>query len=513
MGNINIGRIVTLGAKKQPNKECLVFGKNCYTYQKLNNLANKLASSLIDLGIQKGDRVGIILNNCLEWFDIVFASAKLGAAIVPVNLMFTPPEIKYILEDSGTRWVFVGEEHISKVMQVKNSIKEVKKYIYIGQKSYPGFLNFSQLEEQGKLAEPEVEEVKADDLFLLQYTSGTTGFPKGAMHTHGTTYWNAIMQIIDFSMRSDEVYLIMPSLSWAAGLNDFTYGVLILGGTNHLMPTGRLDLDDLLNRIEKNRITFCIFVPTVIRMLIEYANLKAFDLSSLRCISTGGEALLPVTIGRFLELLPNVPLFQAFGLSEGPTIATLLPVERGKKKLGCSGRPGVTVEIMIADPDDKPLKAGEVGEVCIKAPACMIGYWNRPEASAETLKGGWLHTGDLGRWDEEGDIYVVGRKKDMFISGGLNVYPPEIENILVKYPKVSEAAVIGIPDPKWGEVGRVYITVRSGESITIEELLDFCRESLASYKVPKQYIISSKPLPRTVSGKIQKYLLKENMEL
>ncbi len=278
-----------------------------------------------------------------------------------------------------------------------------------------------------------------------------------------------------------------------------------------MMPSGGLDLNYLLELIDQRKITKVLLVPTILKQLVDFPDLNRYHLDSLHFIATGAEPVPLCVIEKFRQRLPHILLLQGYGLSEGPSIALHLSKEDAFRKKGSAGKPSTNCELLIVDEFMRKVPPRVKGEIIIRSPATMVGYWNRPEDTQQVFAGGWLHTGDLAEYDEEGYIYITGRKKDMYISGGLNVYPAEIENIILKNPQVAEVAVLGIEDERWGEVGCAIIVPKAGVEIDINELDENCRRELAGYKVPKKYIVWNQPLPKTASGKIKKYDLVEEM--
>ena len=346
----------------------------------------------------------------------------------------------------------------------------------------------------------------------MQYTSGTTGFPKGAMHTQGTVAWNSFHQVGDFEVTPRERYLCIPGLCWVAGFHDFTLATLWMGGTVVLMPSGGFDIGHLLELIERERVTRVLLVPTIVKQLIDYPGLSKYGLKSLDSVLTGAEPVPVTVIEAFHRLIPQTALLQGYGLSEGPSIAIFMKKEDAVRKIGSAGKPVTNCEVLIVDEAMNRVPPGEKGEIVIKSPATMKGYWNKPEATREVFAGGWMHTGDLAETDEEGYIFIRGRKKDMYISGGLNVYPAEIENVILKDPAVAEVAVIGVADQRWGEVGLAVVVCKEGVSMDTGTVKALCTAELAAYKVPKEVLIRREPLPRTASGKVKKFALKEELE-
>jgi len=500
------------GSHVNPKGEAIVFKDERLTYWQMRDRAYKLANALKSLGLNKGDRVAVLLRNCTEWFDIFFAVASLGAVLVPVNFLLKPREVEFIINDSGSSVLMIGEDLLRLVDLQKKNTPSLKEIICIGHEDPPfPARSWSKLTQQASAEPPKDQMAHLDDTFVLQYTSGTTGFPKGARHTHGTLLWNSLHQIGDFQVTKNERYLCVPGLCWVAGLHDFTLATLWMGGTVVVMPSGGFDVGQLLGLIEKEKITKVLLVPTILKQLIDFPGLTQYHIDSLEFVATGAEPVPLTVIQRFNQLLPNTTLLQGYGLSEGPSIALYLAKEDALKKIGSAGKPSTNCELLIADESLKRVSPGVKGEIVIRSPATMVGYWNRPEDTEEVFKGGWLHTGDLAEYDEDGYIYITGRKKDMYISGGLNVYPAEIENIIVKDPRVYEAAVLGIEDQKWGEVGWAIIVPKEGIKIEIEKIEEICKKELAGYKVPKKFILRDRPLPRTASGKIKKYELLEEI--
>ena len=477
----------------------------------VHDRAYRLTHALSSLGVSKGDRVAVLLRNCSEWFDIFFAVAGLGAVMVPVNFLLKSKEVEFIVSDSGAKVLLVGQDLLPLVDPSSKATPELGNVICIGQANPPApALSYSDLVDEQEADPPGGHPPKADDLFILQYTSGTTGFPKGAMHTQGTILWNSFHQLVDFTVTENDRYLCVPGLCWAAGFHDFTLPALWAGGTVVVVPSGGLEIGPLLNIIQEEKITKELLVPSILKQVVDCPDLKNFDLSSLEFVASGA-APVPVTvIEQFNALLPESTLVQGYGMSEGPTIAVCLKKQDAIRKIGSVGKPMTNCEALIVDESMNRVPPGTTGEIILRSPATMKGYWNRPEANQEVFVEGWMRTGDMAEYDDEGYIYITGRKKDMYISGGLNVYPAEIENVILKHVGVAETAVIGIVDQKWGEVGCAIIVPKEGAEIVIQEIERRCKEELATYKVPKKYILQSEPLPRTASGKVKKYELQES---
>jgi fatty-acyl-CoA synthase len=499
------------------DREALVFRERRLRYGDLHDGAARLADALVQDGVGHGDRVAILLRNDPVWLDVFFAVAAARAVLVPVNYLLRPNEVSFILNDSGATTLVVGDDLAATAHEALIEAPRCRRLLVVanaggdtgpGAAALRGAHEIGAFAARGRIAWPDVG-VAPDDPNLLQYTSGTTGFPKGATHTVSTLLWNSFHQIADFRITERERYLCVPALCWAAGLHDFTLATLWMGGTVVLNPSGGVTIAKLLAAIERERVTSVLLVPTLLKQLVESPYLKGHDLSSLVAVLTGAEPVPVSVIRRFNEVLRDTTLIQVYGMSEGPTVATYLRVEDAIRKVGSCGKPVTNCELRVVDEDDRDVAPGQPGEVLTRSAATMVGYWNRPEASAETLRGGWLHTGDLGVLDEEGFLSICGRKKDMFISGGLNVYPAEIEAVLLAEAGVAECAVFGVPDERWGEVGHALVVAKPEARVDPDALRERCRAVLGSYKVPARIELSLEPLPRTASGKVQKFKLRE----
>ena len=488
-----------------PERTAVIFGDRKVTYDELDDRSSRLASALAARGFERGDRLAILAFNRVEYLEVFFAVAKLGGVIVPVNYLFKPAEVQHLLDDSGARWMVVEEALWEAVRPVRAETGTPVAYISLDTPE-PDSLGYESLLGDGSPDGVDAG-VGDGDVFLLQYTSGTTGFPKGATHTHATVLWNSLHQIADFAMSRRDVYLCLPALCWAAGLHDFTLATLWAGGTVVLNPSRGFDPGEVLGTVERHGVTITLFVPSVLRMVLAHP-IEDHDLSSLRMVLSGGEPVPVPAIEEFSRRLPTCDLVQAYGMSEFPTLMTSLDTEYGVTKRGSAGRATRVTELRVVDAEGKDVPPGEHGEIIVRSPATMIGYYGRPEATAEALAGGWFHTGDRGYLDEDGFLFIAGRTKDMIISGGLNVYPAEIERVLEKHPGVREVAVVGVPDDRYGEVGEAHVVVAEEATVSEAELEAFARAELANYKVPRRWLLRTEPLPRTASGKLQKFSLR-----
>ena len=423
-------------------------------------------------------------------------------------------EVEHVLQDSGATWV-VYEQALASTLQNSSGAASARRFIQVDDGDGVGAAHeaFEVVVASGSCAEfvPDGYCVVSDDLLLLQYTSGTTGVPKGAMHTHSTVLWNSIHQVIDFGITSDEVFVVVPALCWAAGLHDLALATLWCGGRIVLSPSTGFTPQRFLETLDVEGVTAAFLVPTVLKRVLADPTFEQHDLSRLRIICSGGEPVPITSIDDLHTKLPTCSLLQCYGMSEFPTMMLIVEARDARRKIGSTGRACSAAEVRVVTSRGADVAPGEVGEIICRSPANMLGYYGNDDATSSTIVDGWLHTGDLATVDDEGFVFVSGRSKDMIISGGLNVYPAEIERVISQHPAVAEAAVIGLPDETWGEVG-VGIVVLT-EALSETELAEYLRQELATYKVPRELHFRDSPLPRTTSGKVQKFKLRELVDL
>jgi len=512
---VNVKYLINRASEEFPDHMAVIYQNIRRTFGNLNRRVNRFANGLLGLGIKKGDRVGMLLKNCCEFVEIDFALSKTGIVRVPLNARLTSSEHEYMLNDSGANTLIFGEEFSDSILKIKPNLKTVKEFIRVSE----GFIkenvldafDYEDLIKKNPQDEP-IGEIGEEDLHTLFYTSGTTGKPKGAMLTQKSWANVAINLILDYGpITEDDVILNLQPLSHGAGF--FVLPFFIRGATNVLVPEFNPSL--IFETIERERVTVLKLVPTMLYRLMESPDKTRYDLSSLHSIIYGGS---PIAVPRLIEAIQffGKKLAQLYGQAEAPMCISTLSkrdhilegAEEIVKRLSSAGKPCVNVEVKVVDENRRELPPGEVGEVIVRGYHMMKGYWNLPEATAEVLRDGWVYTGDLGYFDSNGYIFLVDRKRDVIISGAFNIYPKEIEDVIVTHPKVKEVAVIGIPDEKWGEAVKAVVVPKEGKRVTEEEIIDYCRNRMASFKKPKTVDVVEE-LPRNPYGKVLKTALRE----
>ena len=485
---MNLAAIGRYWRRCQPDAIALRFGDRTWSWLELDRRTDELAAGLAGLGLGAGDRLGLLLTNRSEFVELCVAACKLGAVTVPMNVRFTATEVAFVVGDADCRLV-VTEQALAAGTQLVEGRQPV--------------LLADDLEAVHVAgAAVDVADTADDDPAFICYTSGTTGDPKGAVLTHGS--WNAASQGWAQAIQltaADRVVLPFP-LAFTGGLAVwlFTYWA----GARLVLEPG-FDPDRVFDLFEQERLTAFLAVPVIVQTMVDHPRWATADLSSWRVACSGG-APVPESLLRAVQAR-GIPMLQGYSLTEGSAGVTVLPAHDALRKVGSAGLPVVHCEVRIVDEDDRALPAGEVGEIAVRGPMVMQSYWRNAEASAETLRGGWLHTGDLGRLDDEGYLFVVDRAKDMLISGGLNVYPAEIERLLAGLPGVVEVAVIGLPHDRWGETPTV-VAYTAGAPLDGSTVLAACASVLADFKVPRYLVVRDQPLPRNMSGKVLKRELK-----
>lgn len=495
-------------ALMQPDKTALRFLGQTTTWGELDHRVSRLAGALSRRGVGFGDRVLILMLNRNEFIEAMLAANKLGAIAVPVNFRMTPPEIAFLVSDCEARVVVTESVLAGVATAVRDLDATLSTVIVAGGDTEDGVLGYGDLiAEDGPL--PEQVDIPNDSPALIMYTSGTTGRPKGAVLTHTNLTAQAMTNLftIGVDLNHDVGFIGVP-LFHIAGIAGNVLSGLTLGLPTVLYPLGAFDPDALLDVLEAEKVTGIFLVPAQWQAVCAAQRAKPRDLK-LRALSWGAAPASDTLLKEMSDVFPGAEIFAAFGQTEMSPVTCMLLGEDAIRKLGSVGRAIPTVAARVVDEDMNDVKVGEVGEIVYRGPSMMSGYWNNPKATAEAFAGGWFHSGDLVRQDEDGYIWVVDRKKDMIISGGENIYCAEVENVLAAHPAIVEVAVIGRPHEKWGEVPVAVVALsRADDPLTLEDLDAFLTDRLARYKHPKAVEIVD-ALPRNPSGKVLKTELRE----
>ena len=471
-----------------------------HSYREMDHRAAATARAwLYGLGLKHGDRIGLLSGNRLEFLDAFFAAAKSGVILVPLGTRLTTAELGIIVHDCELSALVYDAEHAESVRELTTRA-EVGRLVALDEEDGGDDQTWQELLAsigEGEYVPPVCQ---PDDAHCLLYTSGTTGRPKGVIIPHRMVAWNACNTVLCWQLTENDISPIFTPLYHAGGLGAFLTPILLAGGT--IVLHRDFDPSEVWRVIEAERCTVVLGVPTIWKMLADAPEFRTADLSRVRWFISGGAPLPRHLVGVYRER--GVVLRQGYGLTEVGVNCFSMSDEEAGAKAGSIGRPLMFTEAKVFDEGGQALPPDEVGELCFRGPHVSTGYWNNPQATAEAIdREGWFHTGDMARYDEDGFFYIAGRAKDMFISGGVNVYPAEIENVLLQHDALADAAVIGVPHGTWGEVGVAYVVPAAGEEVTPEELDGFVGDRLARYKIPKEFRVVDE-LPRTPYGKVVK---------
>jgi acyl-CoA synthetase (AMP-forming)/AMP-acid ligase II len=505
VAQINIGQLLAKRAFLSPHVEALVepaTGRR-FDYRELDERSNRVANALGAAGVAGGGRVALLLMNGAEFVESFFAVGKVGAVNVPLNWRLVPDELEFILHDAGATVLVYSAEFAATVAELhsRGDRTQVTHWIQVGGETLPFAQDYDTWTAAADTA-PVVNDSGDDDLCFIMYTSGTTGLPKGVMHSHSTVMWALLTIAATADLRYLDRYLISLPLFHVGALSP-AIGCIYRGCT--IVSLKAFDPKLSWTLIRDERITTTLMVPAMLQFMLAVRDPATDDASTLRWVMSGA-APVPVTLIKAYEAM-GIEIHQVYGLTESCGPACLISPDEALTHAGSTGKAFFHTEVRVVREDGSDCDPGEPGEVLVKGPHVMVGYWNRPEATAEAIRDGWLHTGDVAVMDADGFVTIMDRVKDMLISGGENVYPAEIENVLLSNPKVADAAVIGITSAKWGE-SPLAVVVRKDESLTVDEVVEWCRGKLAPYKMVKAVEFVSE-IPRNPSGKILKRVLRE----
>ncbi len=500
-----------------PERDFLVFEGKRGTYSRTNERINRLANALLKLGAEKGDRIGMLQVNCPQYVESYLAAAKIGAIFVPLNFRAKVDELSYMVSNAEVKILFVGKRYWDTVAGLRPQLSSVKQFIAIdeggeGRVYYEDLIQHSSAEEVAS-------EIGDEDITILMYTSGTTGRPKGVPLRHDAFVTYVLQNVDPASPEVEERNLLTVPLYHVAGIQAML--AAIYGGRT-LVLMRQFEVKEWMETVQREKAMRAMLVPTMLKRVIDDPDFTKHDLTSLRIITYGAAPMPFEVIHKAIQVMPWVRFINAFGQTETASTITILSPEdhvitgtkeeqeKKLKRLTSSiGKPLPDVEIKIVDEEGKSLPPGEMGEILARGPRIMTGYWRDEQKTAQVItKDGWLRTGDLGWMDEDGYIFLAGRADDMIIRGGENISPEEVEEALHSHPKIEEAAVIGVPDPEWGQQPMAIVALKKGETATAEEIMEHCRSRLASFKRPRS-VIFVESLPRNPMGKVPRKLLRE----
>lgn len=490
----------------------IIDGSEQRTWAETRDRVAKLARGLVGLGVKQGDRVAILALNSSRYMESYFAILWMGGVVVPINTRWSVDELSYGLSDSASDVLFIDKSFLPHLATFRSRCPDLKHVVYIGETPPAGLIPYESL-----IADSEplpVADLEPTALAVICYTGGTTGLSKGVMQSHLAIWASSVSLSIDYDTLTSERTVFLHAMPlFHSGGSAVLFATSIGGGTHVFLPS--FDAQAVLRLIQEQKITHTQLVPTMVRMVIDRPDFSSFDLSSLRTLIYGAAPMTTTQIEETMAKLPHVKLQQGYGQTElAPYISSLRPKDHvtvGDKarRLSSAGYAGLCTEMIIADSEGRELPLGEVGEVLVRGPHMMSGYWRKPEETKAAFVNGWIRTGDAGYMDDGGFVFLVDRMKDMIVSGGENIYSSEVENAVAKHPAVAANAVIGIPNEKWGEAVHAVVILHPGQSVTPEEIIEHCRKTIAGYKCPRSVEFRTEPLPASGVGKILKRELRK----
>ena len=498
-----------------PDRLAMIFEDSRISYEELQARVNRLANALADMGVGAGDRVAMLQVNCNQYIEAYFATAKLDAVFVPINFRTRVDELTHMLKDAGPKAIFAGGRYLSLVQECAKSVDVLQNFIALEAEA-EGWHSYDALLESADDFE-RFPEGDGDDLTMILFTSGTTSFPKGVMLTHDSFSSYILSTVTPADPDEEDTNILTVPLYHIAGVQSVM--AAIFGGRTLLIQR-QFEAKQWMELVEQEQATRAMMVPTMLKMLMDHPEFHQHNLTSLQVITYGAAPMPLPVIRQAIQEFPGSYFINAFGQTETAATITMLPpedhvlegdeeeIERKLKHLGSIGKPLDDVEVRIFNEEGELAALGETGEIAARGARLMKGYWNQEEATTETIRGGWLFTGDLGYQDEDGYIYLAGRARDFIKRGGEMVSPEEVEQVLQSHEAIEEAAIIGVPDLDWGERVRAIVVLRDGGEASEEAISEYCRQRLASFKKPES-VVFCKELPRNPMGKVLKRLLKE----
>lgn len=496
---IHVGSSINWWSKVSPEKVAIIYQGEKISYSDLNKRVEKTAAFLKSKNIKPTDVVGLIMKNSTAYIELALAVSFLGAVLLPINFRLSKEEVAYISKHAEAKLIFADTEF-------SNTVPNEISYILLDEKDQK---NSNQLFGDSTFeVAPEFYQAQPHELYRLMYTSGTTDRPKGVMHSYNNAMWRMVDHIAALRITYDDSLLVVGPLYHVGAYDLPGVALLTVGGT--LVIERDFNPENALALIDKEKITGAWMAPVMLNRILSFSNWEQYDLSSLKWLVGGGERTPEERIRSFTKIFKHARYVDAYGLTETCSGDTMMEIGREIEKIGSTGRTLPHVKIAIKDDDGRSLPPYEFGEVCIKGPKVTSGYWKDPEKTAQSFHGGWFRSGDVGYLDEDGFLYLTDRKKDMIISGGENIASSEVERVIYEMDKVSEVAVIGVPDPQWGECVMAVVVLHKGETLTLDELRGHCLTKLGNFKTPKK-LICMEALPRNPSGKVLKRELRKSL--
>ena len=500
-----VGEVLRLNAKRYPNKKALIEGDKALTYKQLNQQVNQLSNGLLSLGIVSGDRVAILADNCMEWVIVSFAIAKCGATAVPINVRYQKDELIYVVNNSEPKCIFFGPEFARMIADSILGFTSAPDLVLISGEPVDSEDTLEKLIYGKSADEPQIN-VQPNAPLSITYTSGTTGMPKGVLMSHAAFLNIYIGMVVESGLEHNDVMMVPIPLFHSAGMHGLVGETFLVGGTVLLMGKG-FDPDRTLKAVSHYGVTVTLWVPTQLAMLINHPDKYKYDVSSMKKIWYGSSPISPTVLKASMDLF-KAGFYQWYGQTETGMVAVLQP-EDHLERSQFTGRELFNADLRVVDQDGQDTPIGEVGEIISSQyPMGMIGYHNMEEATRETIRDGWIYTGDLARVEANGYFTIADRTKDMIISGAENIYPKEIEAVISALPGVRDVAVFGIPDDIWGESVCAAVVKMEGVQLEEQDIVDFCASKLSRYKKPKRVLFLDE-FPRTAFGKVRKNVLRE----
>ncbi len=505
---MNVGYAIRRTCENFPDNIAMIAGDDRLTFREINIQANKFVNGLFDLKLKKGDRIGLLLKNCKEALEVLMALDKGGLVRVPINTRLSPREIAYIMKDSGARALIFADDVIPSVEEIKGGLPDLELLVCLNKDDR--YTYYSDIIEGGSSAEPKVK-IDENDISFIPYTSGTTGNPKGAPLTH-KRFMAVNSKILQEPITIYPTDIMLHVAPLTAASNSLVLPHFFRGAVNAIVDGP--EFHSFFETVEKMKATTTLMVPTLVNIVLNHPAIDQYDLSSLRTIFYGSAPMPQSLIQQALEKFG--PIFaQFYGMAEASPVSILFPWQhklegtpQEMKRMSSAGRPCIASDMRIVNDKGEDIKPGEVGEIIHRGDHVLSEYWKRPDANAESFKDGWFYSGDMATFDEDEFIYFMDRKKDMIISGGYNIWPSEVENVIYQHETVLEAAVVAAPDEKWGEVVKAVIVLKPEQAATEEEIISFCKSNLASFKAPKSVDFVDN-LPKNPAGKILRKTVRE----